>query len=154
MMYNKPELSREAVDYVFSHHPNIFRDMCKASFICDMKLGGVSYKEIGIEVGLSAPRVREYVDKVCRLYGVYLRRLSREKKKRLFDKIKEMSVTELAEFLEKNNAKFVRNADAYICKRCKNEHGKKCPYAGEQCIYETWSDADLIREWLLQEVQE
>ncbi len=70
----------------------------------------------------------------------------------LFDQIKGMSVTELAEFLEKNGTQFIRKADDYMCKRCKKSHGGNCPYAEERCLYENRSDADLIREWLLQEV--
>ena len=152
-MYKDPELSREAIDFVFAHYPRTFKDTVKASIICEMRLCGVPYNEIGIEVNLTPSRCREYVERVRRRYGAYLRSLNRNGKIRLFDKIKEMSVTELAEFLERNNTKFVRNADSYICKRCKTEHDKKCPYEGEHCDYENWSDAELIREWLLQEVE-
>lgn len=45
----------------------------------------------------------------------------------LFDTIKEMSVTDLAEFLKKNDGKFIFNADEHICKRCKAIHPtQKC----------------------------
>ena len=71
----------------------------------------------------------------------------------LFDTIKEMSVTDLAEFLKKNDGKFIFNADEYICKRCKVIHPtQKCHIDEEACNYGDWSAADLIREWLLQEV--
>lgn len=48
-MYEYPELSREAIDYVLKHHPTTFKDMAKALIICDMRLGGVSYNEIAIK---------------------------------------------------------------------------------------------------------
>jgi hypothetical protein len=74
--------------------------------------------------------------------------------KTLYDQIKEMSATELAEFLEQNNAKFIQNADRYICKRCKHSYDGHCPCTEGKCLYEFWSDADLIREWLMQEVEQ
>ena len=73
---------------------------------------------------------------------------------KLYDVIKEMSVTELAEFLDKNNGKFILNADRYICNRCKRGHNHHCPCNDDNCLYEKWSDAELIREWLMQEVQD
>lgn len=152
-MYSNPELSREVIDYVFTNHPRIFRDMVKASIICEMRLGGVSFKEIGIEVGLTPARVKEYVDKVCRLYGVYLRRLGREKKQRLVDRIKEMSVTELAEFLS-SDASINRQAEKYSCNKCKKAHNGICPADDEECVIGKWTEAELIREWLLQEVSD
>ncbi len=73
----------------------------------------------------------------------------------LFDKIKEMSVTELAEFLKENDGKLILKIDEYICKRCKAIHStQKCHIDDDACNYGDWSDADLIREWLLREVTE
>jgi hypothetical protein len=73
---------------------------------------------------------------------------------RLFDKIKEMSVTELAEFLLENGTKLIDKADSYICKQCKQKNpNRSCKYDDDVCNYGDWSDADLIREWLLQEVE-
>lgn len=155
-MYKNPELSQEAIDCVFKNYPHTFRDKEKARIILDMRLGGVSYLDIGREVGLTPSRCREYVERVCQRYGSYLRRLNSSGKVRLFDKIKEMSVTELAEFLEKNNTKFILKADQYICKRCKATNpraNRLCTTDDDACNYGSWTDAELIREWLLQEVE-
>ena len=72
--------------------------------------------------------------------------------KTLFDEIKGMSATELAEFLDAYDGRFVSSANKYICKRCKDS-GKTC--VSSKCDHiNKWSDADDIREWLLQEANE
>mgnify|MGYP003301465143 CR=1 FL=1 len=71
--------------------------------------------------------------------------------KTLFDEIKGMSATELAEFLAKNDGSFIRKADDLICSRCEN---KVCRDKDGDCAYLHWSNADTVREWLLQEVNE
>ena len=73
---------------------------------------------------------------------------------KLYDVIKEMSVTELAEFLADNDGEFSRHADDLICNRCRQSNGGNCPCEDNRCFYEKWSNADGIREWLMQEVQD
>lgn len=74
-------------------------------------------------------------------------------KERLIDRIRGMSVTELAEFLG-SGTPIIRQAEKYSCDKCKKEHGGECPCNDGECLTGTWSDADTIREWLLQEVEE
>lgn len=73
--------------------------------------------------------------------------------KTLYDVIKEMSVTELAEFLAENDTQIVRRADTLICNRCKkNNPHPQCQDKDNACDYLTWSNADSVRVWLMQEV--
>lgn len=71
---------------------------------------------------------------------------------RLIDRIRYMSATELAEFLDAGTP-ISRQADEYVCNRCKKQHGGECPCDDGECLIGKWSDADTIREWLLQEVE-
>lgn len=72
---------------------------------------------------------------------------------RLFDQIKEMSVTELAEFLASDEP-IIRKAERYLCAKCKKQHNNECPCDDGECLLGKWSDADCIRDFLLQEVTE
>jgi hypothetical protein len=71
-------------------------------------------------------------------------------KERLIDRIRGMSVTELAEFLGSKTPIDIQ-ASEYVCKRCKKIHGGECPCEEGKCIY---GNTDTIRGWLLQEVEE
>ena len=71
----------------------------------------------------------------------------------LYDQIKEMSVTELAEFLASNEP-LIRKAERYLCNKCKNQHNNKCPCNDGECLIGNWSDADCIRQFLMQEVEQ
>ena len=148
------ELTREAVDYVLAKRTSMFRDMAKAALICEMRLSGMTYKDIGEEVGLSPSRVGEYVHRICWAYTYYRRRLERQRAKRitLFDQIKGMSVTELAEFLD-SEVSIIRQAEKYSCNKCKKAHNGICPANDDICVIGKWTDAELIREWLMQEVK-
>ena len=148
-------LTREAIDYVFTNKPEKFKYVGTAALICEMRLGGMTYKEIGQEVGLSSSRVREYIVRVCRYYRRYRCQVESKQvpKKTLFDEIKEMSVTDLADFLT-DVEPIPHRVDRYICRKCKKEHGGKCPCNDGDCLYGSYTESDLTREWLLQEVEE
>ena len=72
--------------------------------------------------------------------------------KTLFDKIKEMSLDELATFLAYNyKHDMIAMADRYICRKCKAKHGG-CPITDDEpCLYDL-SDQETIKLWLEGEV--
>ena len=74
-------------------------------------------------------------------------------KPRLVDKIRGMFVTELADFLS-DVEPIPHRVDRYVCRKCKKEHGGKCPCNDGDCLYGSYTESDLTREWLLQEVEE
>ena len=63
-------LTKEAVDYVFKNI-EYFKNNKEAKLICELRLNGLSYREIGKEVNLTINKVREYILKVQRLYNHY-----------------------------------------------------------------------------------
>ena len=63
-------LTKEAVDYVFKNI-EYFKNNKEAKLICELRLNGLSYGEIGKEVNLTINKVREYILKVQRLYNHY-----------------------------------------------------------------------------------
>ncbi len=73
-----------------------------------------------------------------------------------FDRIKAMSVDELASFIAENseNGGFIMMADRYICRKCKRENGGRCPTPDDSdCMYSE-DDTATIKRWLEGEVQE
>lgn len=73
-------------------------------------------------------------------------------KPRLVDKIRGMSVTELAEFLT-DVEPINHRVDRYVCDKCKKKHNGKCPCNDGDCVYGSYTESAMAREWLLQEVE-
>ena len=73
-----------------------------------------------------------------------------------YDKIKAMSVDELASFLAENAVNggvFIGMADGYICRKCKRENGGHCPVPDDVgCLFNE-DDAATIKRWLEGEVE-
>ncbi len=72
-----------------------------------------------------------------------------------FDRIKAMSVDELASFLAEKavNGDFIVMADGYICSKCKRENGGHCPTPDDSdCMYNE-DDTATIKRWLEGEVE-
>ena len=67
----------------------------------------------------------------------------------LFEKIKAMSLDEMATFLAKTyKDDIIATADRYICRKCKVEHGGHCPIRDDdKCLYDC-SDEATIKLWL------
>jgi DNA-directed RNA polymerase sigma subunit (sigma70/sigma32) len=61
-------LTNEAVEWFFSRPYCPFEDVDKARLICDMRLNGVTLRDIGNQVGLSKDRVRQYIYRVQKTY--------------------------------------------------------------------------------------
>ena len=68
MIDRRNEITREAIDWVFSKHRFNFRDNEKVKAICEMRLSGAKYEEIGKKVNLTGGRCRQQVQKVIRIY--------------------------------------------------------------------------------------
>jgi transposase-like protein len=70
----KIQITREMVDAVFSKPQflNKFPDAEKAREVCEMRLAGATYKEIAKRFGVSEYYGVHIVDKVVRLYMVFL----------------------------------------------------------------------------------
>lgn len=71
----KIQITREMVEAVFSKPYFIkkFPDAKKAREVCEMRLTGATYKEIAKRFGVSGYYVVHIVDKVVRLYLVFLK---------------------------------------------------------------------------------
>lgn len=67
----------------------------------------------------------------------------------LYDRIKAMTLDEMASFfvyLARNQ--IITTADRYICRKCKSEHGGRCPIGDdEKCLYDM-SNKETIKYWL------
>lgn len=61
-------LTGEAVKWFFNREHCPYEDVAKARLICDMRMNGSTYREIGNRVGLCKDRVRQYVYRVQRTY--------------------------------------------------------------------------------------
>ena len=74
-----------------------------------------------------------------------------------FDRLKAMSVDELASFLAEHateNGAFIQMADSYICRKCKRDNGGHCPTPDDSdCMYME-DDTATIKRWLEGEVEE
>ena len=73
-----------------------------------------------------------------------------------FDRIKYMSVDELASFIVEvsNSGGFITMADRYICTKCQREHGGRCPTPDDiGCMFDNDCTA-TIKRWLEGEVEE
>ena len=67
----------------------------------------------------------------------------------LFERIKAMSLDEMATFLANiYHDDIIVTADKYICRKCKLEHGGHCPVGdNDECLYEN-NDKETIKLWL------
>ena len=67
----------------------------------------------------------------------------------LYERIKAMSLDEMAAFLAKiYHDDIIATADRYICRKCKSEHGGHCPIGDDdKCLYDN-SDKETIKLWL------
>lgn len=63
------ELTKEAIEYVCTQ-THYFKDMERTRAICDMRMQGYKYEDIGREFKLHPTRCREIVDRVCRVYAL------------------------------------------------------------------------------------
>lgn len=70
-------------------------------------------------------------------------------KETVFDRIKAMSLDEMAAFFaELYHDDIIATADRYICRKCKSEHGGHCPVGDDdKCLYDN-SDKETIKLWL------
>ena len=99
----KNELTQDIIDEVLINNPTkAFKDIHKAFYICKARLEGRAYKDIGKELNISPSRVRDYVVRTAAIYRQRKRKEQlREKahhKMKNWEKIKNMSVEEMADF--------------------------------------------------------
>lgn len=76
---------------------------------------------------------------------------------RNFDRIKSMSLDELASFfadLASRGDGIIEMADSYICRRCKRGNGGHCPVDidTEPCLYDA-ANTQTMKYWLEGEVE-
>ena len=144
------EITKEAIEYVCKH-THRFRDNERTRAICEMRLAGHSAKEIGEKFNLSPGRCQEICERVCRIYAGDLRmgKIKEEKIITLYDRIKAMPLDEMASFFAYlYSSDIIAEADRYICRKCKEEHGWHCPIGDDdKCLYEL-SDKETIKLWL------
>lgn len=67
------KITQEEIDWFFNRQECCFADKEKARRICEMRLQGLTYKEIGEKVNLSWDRARMYVKRVHQAYETYQR---------------------------------------------------------------------------------
>lgn len=143
----KYKLTKEAIEYV-CNHTDRFMDRERARAICEMRLGGAMFEEIGIAFGLSAGRCQDICQRVCLIYAIDEKR-GKVKPKTLYDRIKSMTLDEMASFFaDVYKDDIIATADRYICRKCKAEHGGHCPIGDDdKCLYDN-SDKETIKLWL------
>ena len=144
------ELTQEAIDYV-CNHTDRFRDKKRTREICEMRMGGVNLAEIGREFGITAGRVREICERVCRIYAYdeKVGKVSAKVDLTLYERIKAMPFEEMVSFfVYLNERSIIERADSVICRRCKSEHRNYCPIGDDdKCLYDM-NDKDTIKLWL------
>ncbi len=151
----REQLTQKAIDYVCDK-TNRFKDNERTRAICEMRLGGVDFESIGREFGLSPSRCQEICSRVVRIYAYALRAGYTKPIVTNFDRLKEMTVDEMAAFLVKlGESHIITECDHYICVRCKRNHGGKCPVKldSDPCLYDA-SDIQTVKYWLEGEVIE
>lgn len=94
------------------------------------------------EIPISGKTYEEYVEAVAdKLTAV----------KTNYDRIRMMTVDEMASYfayISERSDGFIQIADHYICKKCKKEHGGKCPVRDdEKCLYEN-DNTNTLKYWL------
>ena len=67
------KITQAEVDWFFNRQECCFKDRDKAKQICEMRMQGLTYREIGEKVNLSWDRARMYVQKVHQSYETYQR---------------------------------------------------------------------------------
>lgn len=122
------KITQEAIDWFFGRdfgEYTPFADMDKARKICDMRLNGKQYRDIGAAVGLSPDRVRCYV---ARVQNTYERMLKREEFER---RRKEKGIYSLQDISKMVEMEFEK------AKRC-NHIQKPMAYA----LHQVWKRVD------------
>lgn len=124
------EITDEIINYVFNRKAPIrsFRDVAKAKGICDMRAAGFTYEEIGKEFNLSPSRTRQYVVRTMGIYRHLKEKEARSEKIKIikvkqgtnYDKIRNMSIDEMAGFLAYEKRGACTGVSAYECYHCKD----------------------------------
>lgn len=149
------ELTKQMVDYVFTN-TNRFQDRERNKAICLMRLNGATFEEIGKAFNLSKDRCSYICQRVCLLYELDLKRGKVTKVTTNFDRLKAMSVDELASFLANNAVEggaFIQMADSYLCRNCKKRNGGRCPVPDDSNCLFLEDDTTTIKSWLEGEVE-
>ena len=152
------ELTRQMIDYVFektNHFQHSNKNRNKA--ICEMRMDGAKFEEIGEAFNLSKDRCSQICDRVCRIYKSHLSLGRVTEVVTNFDRLKAMSIDELASFLAKNATEggaFIQMADSYICRNCKKRNGGHCPVPDDVGCLFLEDDTVTIKRWLEGEVEE
>ena len=68
------KLTREIIDFIFSEPTRFFRNPELPKAICEMRLSGAKYEDIGKAVNLSGTRCRQYVERTMAAYRNHLRK--------------------------------------------------------------------------------
>jgi hypothetical protein len=145
------ELTREAIEHV-CNHTNRFKNKERVRAICEMRMGGAKFEDIGREFNLSPSRCQDICQRLSNIYA-YEVRMGKVKPKEetitLYDRIKAMPLEEMASFFAYlNQRNILETADRYICGKCKADHGGHCPIGDDDdCLYDL-SDKDTIKLWL------
>lgn len=150
------ELTRQMVDYIFNNTTH-FQDKERNRAICEMRLNGANFEEIGKAFNLSSGRCSDICARVVMYYKMHQRRGDVTEVVTNFDRLKSMTVDELASFLANNaveGGQFIQMADSYICRNCKKKNGGRCPTPDDSdCMYSE-DDTATIKRWLEGEVEE
>lgn len=152
------ELTRQMIDYVFEK-TNRFQSQNKErnKAICEMRMAGATFEEIGKKFNLSKDRCSYICQRASSIYEWDLKRGKVTKVTTNFDRLKAMSVDELASFLANNaveGGQFIQMADSYICRKCKKRNGGQCPVPDDVGCLFLEDDTATIKRWLEGEVEE
>ena len=149
------KLTQEMIDYIFNE-TNHFQSKGRNRDICEMRLNGASYEEIAKKYNLTAGRCNYICNKVATLYRIHLDRGDVVTVKTNCDRLKSMSIDELASFLAKhaiNGGDFIKMADGYLCRNCKKRNGGLCPVPDDASCLFLEDDVTTIKRWLAGEVE-
>ena len=117
----KNELTQDIIDEVLINKPTrAFKDIHKAVYICKARLEGRTYKDIGKELHISPSRVRDYVVRTLAIYRQRKRKEQAKMKMKLtnYEKIKNMSIDEMAGFLAYERRGVCIDVSTYECYHC------------------------------------
>ena len=130
------ELTQDIIDEVLINNPTrAFKDIHRAYYLCKARLEGRTYKDIGKELNISPSRVRDYVVRTAAIYRQRKRKEQAKMKMTNYEKIKNMSIDEMAEFFAYERRGVCAEIDIEECAKC------------DDCTI-------CFRKWLESEVEE
>lgn len=115
------ELTEDIIkEVLINNSTKAFKDIHKAVYICKARLEGRTYKDIGTELNISPSRARDYVVRTMAIYRQRKRKeqLRERRKMTNYDKIRNMSIDEMAKFLAYEKRAACTGVSAYKCYHC------------------------------------